>query len=271
MKRCVALFTLLASLFFALPAFSNKEAHKTVATIKPLHSLVSMATENLQDVPPKLLLHGHSDPHHLSLRPSQAKMLEEADTVFFASEHIETFLKNYVEKTPLKFFPPIAFNEKDKYKYSHAWLDMKLTLKMLKSIFYYYRTQAGATLETVKSDATTRIPQPIMDKFIERSNHYLTQLKPYKERTIWFDSLVAVPLVEQFALKGELFKHMPKDVKPSCLVVTHGKNTRMQHASKKYGHRLIHMDLLGADIPEGSAHYFTLMDRLVQQISDCLT
>ena len=272
--RYVALFMLCVQLFFSGSAFSNEAEKKIVATIKPVHSLATMAAEALKLSPPQLLLEGAADPHHFSLKPSQAKMLEKADLVLFASEQIETFLQKQVEKTPLKYFPPIAFENENATKYSHAWLDMKLTLKMLKSIFFMYRSGKVAGVEylqTAGSQKLFKIPQPIMDKFIERSTAYLKVFEPYKGHTVWFDSLVGVPFVEQFGVKGGVFKNLLKDsTEKTCLVVTHGHNSKMERTAKALGHKIIHVDLLGVDIPAGSEHYFTLMDKLVAGISACL-
>ncbi|GEM_PF-4260381 len=271
--RYVALFIICVQLFFSSSAFSNETEKKVVATIKPIHSLTSMAAEALEKPLPAILVEGIADPHYFSLKPSQAKLLEEADLVFFASDQIETFLQKHVEKAPLKYFPPIAFKKEDTAKYSHAWLDMKLTLKMLKAIFFAYRsdTITGANFaETAKSTELLHIPQPIMDRFIERSNAYLKTFAPHKGRIVWFDTLVATPFVEQFGLKGGVFKDMPKDTPKSCLIITHGKNSKMERTAKALTHKLIHVDLLGADIPAGSEHYFKLMDKLVADISACL-
>lgn len=273
MTRYVALFITIASLFFSVAAFSTETKKKFVVTIKPLHSLTSMAAEQLNTPSPQLLLEGNADPHHFSLKPSQARLLEEADMVLYASDQIETFLQKQIEASPLKFFPPIAFTPEDTKKYSHAWLDMKLSLKMLKAILFAYRSgkaEAADYSDRVKSKELFIIPQPIMDKFIERSNHYLTIFKPHKGRTVWFDSPVGIPFVEQFGLEGRLFKDIPNEAAKSCVVITHGKHTKIKRFAKEYGHKLIHVDLLGADIPAGSSHYFQLMDRLTQQISDCL-
>lgn len=274
MQVYVALFFILVQLFFSATAVAA-EPLKAVATIKPLHSLVNMVTDELDLPAPELLLTDSSDPHHFSLRPSQAKMLEQANVVFYVSDQIETFLQKQIAETPSKYFKPIAFTEADAKKYSHAWLDMKLSLKMLKAILFIYRSDKLSSAEyseAVKSKKIFDIPKPIMDNFIERSNSYLKTFKPYKGKTVWFDSIVAIPFVEQFGVKGKVFKDMPKDPKgTNCLVVTHGKNTKMQLAAKSYGHKIIKIDLLGSKYPAGSKQYFQLMDDLVKQISDCLS
>ena len=69
------------------------------ASIKPIHSLVSSVMEGIA-VP--LLLVEAGSPHTYSLKPSQAKYLQEADAVFWVAHDVETFLKsrlNQYQKT----------------------------------------------------------------------------------------------------------------------------------------------------------------------------
>ena len=66
------------------------EQPKVVATIKPLHSLLSGVMDGVAT--PALLLPGASSPHSYSLRPSDARALDEADLVFWIGEGMETFM-----------------------------------------------------------------------------------------------------------------------------------------------------------------------------------
>ena len=54
---------------------------------------------------PKLIVDGSNSPHNFSLKPSHAKMLQNADLVFWVGEDIETFLEK-----PLK---TVAKSEKN--------------------------------------------------------------------------------------------------------------------------------------------------------------
>jgi zinc transport system substrate-binding protein len=61
-----------------------------VATILPVHSLVSAVTEGL--VEPRLLIHGGASPHAFSLSPSDARALHDADLIFRVGPSMESFL-----------------------------------------------------------------------------------------------------------------------------------------------------------------------------------
>lgn len=63
---------------------------RVVASIKPIHSLAAGVMAGIGE--PTLLVDGGASPHTYSLRPSQAKALENADVVFWVGSGLETFL-----------------------------------------------------------------------------------------------------------------------------------------------------------------------------------
>ena len=76
---------------------------KVVVSIKPLHSLVSGVMSGI-GMPP-LLISGSASPHTYSMRPSQFRVLQQADLVFWIGPELETFLvkplKSIRENTPI--------------------------------------------------------------------------------------------------------------------------------------------------------------------------
>ena len=75
-------------------SFANAEA-KVIASIKPLHSLVSYVMDGVGT--PGILVDGSSSPHTFQLKPSHAPMLQEADIVFWIGEALESFLETPLE------------------------------------------------------------------------------------------------------------------------------------------------------------------------------
>ena len=65
-------------------------AIRVVASIKPVHSLVSAIMNGVGE--PHLIIRGASSPHTFSMRPSDAEALEDADVIFLIDERKETAL-----------------------------------------------------------------------------------------------------------------------------------------------------------------------------------
>ena len=68
---------------------------KVVTTIKPLHSLIANVMDGVGE--PSLIIEGSTSPHSFTLKPSHAKLLEEADLIFWVGEGIETFMERPIE------------------------------------------------------------------------------------------------------------------------------------------------------------------------------
>ena len=90
------LFVLTAFLFvITIGVSSAQAAPKVVASILPIHSLVASVMDGVGK--PTLLLKGNASPHTFSLKPSQARLLSEADAVFWVAHDIEAFLEKPME------------------------------------------------------------------------------------------------------------------------------------------------------------------------------
>jgi zinc transport system substrate-binding protein len=73
----------------ACPAAAD--APVVVASIKPIHALVANVMQGVGA--PVLLVRGAASPHTYSLRPSDARALDDADVVFWVGDGMETFLE----------------------------------------------------------------------------------------------------------------------------------------------------------------------------------
>jgi zinc transport system substrate-binding protein len=69
-----------------------------VATIKPIHSLVSQVMLGVGT--PALLVQGNASPHSYALKPSDARALNSARVVFRVSEQVEPFTRRIVASLP---------------------------------------------------------------------------------------------------------------------------------------------------------------------------
>ena len=80
------------SILSFLTIFTSANADlKVVASIKPIHSLASYLMDGIGK--PDLIVDGYSSPHGFALKPSHAKMLQDADIIFYVGEGLENFLE----------------------------------------------------------------------------------------------------------------------------------------------------------------------------------
>ena len=90
LKSTVA--TMAIAVGLALPVASQAEAEpRVVASIPAVHSLVAGVMEGVGT--PSLLVSGGASPHTFSLKPSQARELQDADAVFWIGDDMESFLE----------------------------------------------------------------------------------------------------------------------------------------------------------------------------------
>jgi len=86
-KKISLIITLLSSLSLISQAYAEI---KVVASIKPIHSLASYLMDGVKK--PDLIVDGYASPHGFAMKPSHAKMLQEADIIFWVGEDLENFL-----------------------------------------------------------------------------------------------------------------------------------------------------------------------------------
>ena len=88
LKKIPLIISILSFLTLLSPA--NAEI-KVVASIKPIHSLASYLMDGVGK--PDLIVDGYASPHGFAMKPSHAKMLQNADIIFWVGEDIENFLE----------------------------------------------------------------------------------------------------------------------------------------------------------------------------------
>ena len=81
-----------------------------VTTIKPLHSLISNVMQGVGK--PSLIIEGTTSPHSFTLKPSHAKLLQNADVIFWIGKDMETFMEKPLESI-VKDAEVISFMEVD--------------------------------------------------------------------------------------------------------------------------------------------------------------
>ena len=117
-KKLPLIISIIALLSFITSA---KAEVKVVTSIKPIHSLVSYVMDGVGA--PDLIVDGFNSPHNFQLKPSHAKMLENADIIFWIGEGLENFLEKpldsisknakKVELMEIKGINKLEFREKN--------------------------------------------------------------------------------------------------------------------------------------------------------------
>ena len=88
LKKLSIIISILSLFTFFLPANADI---KVVASIKPIHSLASYLMNGVAK--PDLIVDGYASPHGFAMKPSHAKMLQNADLIFWVGEDLESFLE----------------------------------------------------------------------------------------------------------------------------------------------------------------------------------
>ena len=88
LKEIPLILTILSLVTFIAPANADV---KVVTSIKPLHSLASYLMDGVGK--PDLIVDGYASPHGFSMKPSHAKMLQNANLIFWVGEDLENFLE----------------------------------------------------------------------------------------------------------------------------------------------------------------------------------
>ena len=123
MKKILPLISsIIITLLFTISI--SKADVKVVASIKPVHSLVSYVMDGVGR--PDLIVDGYNSPHGFSLKPSHAKIIENADLIIWVGEDLEAFLEKplntiakkavNIEIMELKNIKKLKFREKNVFE-----------------------------------------------------------------------------------------------------------------------------------------------------------
>jgi zinc transport system substrate-binding protein len=86
---------LLSATVLGASVAAGQAAPDVVASVKPVHSLVAAVMKGVGE--PALIVEGAGSPHTYSLKPSQARRLQDADIVFWIGHELEAFLEKPIE------------------------------------------------------------------------------------------------------------------------------------------------------------------------------
>ena len=85
---------ILVALLYVIPG--NAHASTIVTTIKPLYSLVAHLTDGIDKT--VLLMQQNTSPHHYNMRPSERRLLAEAQVIIWIGPPMESYLTKVIEQ-----------------------------------------------------------------------------------------------------------------------------------------------------------------------------
>ena len=75
----------------------SKAEINVVTSIKPIHSFASLVMKGVAT--PQLIVDANNSPHNFTMKPSDAKMIQNADIIFWVHEDLEAFLKKPLKQS----------------------------------------------------------------------------------------------------------------------------------------------------------------------------
>ena len=278
---------------------------KVVTTIQPLHSLISNVMGNKGKL--DLILEGTASPHSFTLKPSHAKMLENADVIFWIDKDLESFLEK-----PLKSIPKKAkvvhlmdisgleihkFREKniygghddhDKHGHAHAhgefdvhiWLDPNNAKVIVKEV-----ANQLATLDSKNSDFYNKNAKKTLnkldnlinkiDKSINKKASFVTFHDAYQyfEKRFGIEALGALTIntdIQPGAKQIEEIQHLVEDKNIKCIFSEPQFNPKLINMiAKSTGAKTGILDPLGSSYKPGNDLYFNLINDLYENLNKC--
>ncbi|VAW61234.1 Zinc ABC transporter, periplasmic-binding protein ZnuA [hydrothermal vent metagenome] len=289
-----------------IAVFSPTYADSThvLVSIKPLHSLISHITEGISQ--PDLLLSQQQSAHHFQLRPSQKRMINQADVFFYSSDNIEGFipaLKDSTENiqfiqlasTPgIKTLPARSFHSHtyqdthhnrhaDKNIDGHIWLSIENTI-----LFSRYATDTLSRIDPQHATAYRKnlaILVLKLEKLRKDNQELLNTIKDeplliyhdayqYFERENTLNRSHFITTGPEHTLGIRRIKALRQLIKTEnirCIfyeppAIPPLLNTLAEDMPVKFAP----LDPAGSQIPAGRRHYFELMRQTALTLYDCL-
>ncbi len=290
------------SFFLSTSVFSSE----IVASVKPLHSLVSAVTQGAHTV--SLLIEGSMSPHNFALKPSHAKLLNNAKVVFYIDNQLESALKRTVIGLPtsirvvtisktkqLNLLPARSGGnwEEDGHDHHHHhdhgsndvhfWLDPNNGIQIVKGIVRELSIVFPKNINLYKQNAKNIIKEIKSTDLSIKSMLVPIKDKPYivfHDAYQYFEKAYGLNAVGSIMLDPELppspkriiqIRAKIKSINASCVFKEpqfRAKivNTVIEDTNAQVGT----LDPLGADLTPGPYMYPELLTSIASNLKNCL-
>ena len=269
-----------------------------VVSIKPIHSITTMLMDGI--AMPKLLLNSSNSAHTFHLKPSQIKMLSNADLVITISDDFEIGLRKALKNINKAFHLSIinldqlkihnsrgeeiyGLNEEHSKFDLHLWLDvdnMQLIAKHISTLLI--------ELDPVNASRYSENFLKVHSELNKLKIELQQQLAPFSstQYAIFADILqyfedslqLSEPVIispfhgARLSIKRTLeAKKIIKDLNIKCLLYdSEIKAKQVQVLSEGLNLKVYKIDILGNEFAPGQGLYFNLMKKTSSQLSLCL-
>ncbi len=263
-----------------------ESAPNVVVTIKPLHSLVAGIMEGVGE--PYLLLNGSQSVHHLTLKPSQAKAIHNADLLVWIGPAFENYLKRVVQYSDVPSLMLMGVDtmvllplEAESFD-GHIWLDPMNAIEIVAAV-----AARLVVIDPKNDDIYRKNSRDLVRRLVKLDELLASRVRPaqgvlyltYHDALRYFEN--------RYGLKGELVtrhSEQPLSVKRILQVkqfivandihcLFHEPNFQpeqlavFQEGTSVRGYAI---DPVGVGVKAGSKGYFTIMERIAQSFEQCL-
>jgi len=160
-------FCAILLIIISASAFSDNKK-KILASIPPVAGLTKMIVGDLYDV--ELIQRKPACPHHYNLKPSQHKLIKEADIIIYINDSFESSIADFASTTNSKKIILSNFQGINLDNNFHIWLNLdnlKIILNNLYNILYEIDDEDAKAILTINYNLALKKLDSIKPKKIE--------------------------------------------------------------------------------------------------------
>ena len=292
-------------IIFGLIVSSNAISSEIVVSIKPLHSLVSAVTEGSNSV--SLVIDGSMTPHNFALKPSHAKLLNNAKVFFYIDDEFESALKKTVRGLPksvkvirvskIKKLRLLSTRADDNWEEDghdhhdhghsstdlHIWLDPNNAIAIVKSITQELSAIYPENINIYKKNAKNIIKKIKTTDLLIKSMLEPIRNKPYvvfHDAYQYFEKSYSLNSVGSILVDPELPASPKRIIKIRSKIKS--LNAHCVFKEPQFRAKIVKtvidgtttkigiLDPLGADIKSGPGMYTNLLKNIAENLNACL-
>ena len=289
-------------LIFVFKSIHAQSSPMVVASIKPIHSIVQSLMEGIAS--PELLLKSNNSAHTFHLKPSQIKIIENADLVVSIGDEFEIGLqkafKNLDESKRLEISRMSALkthkyradklygkdqdtNQDNLRNDMHLWLDID-NMKKISQHINFLLTDIDPDNENKYNENLSSLTSKLDALQIEIENQILPFSSEiyatYSDTIQYFEKkynlgrpIIVTPYHgARLSINRTLAsKNTINDLNVSCLFYgTEVRKSQISVLSEGLDLKTYKIDILGQEFDQGPDQYFNLMKKISNQVASCL-